>query len=164
MVQIPFEVITKVSNRIFKNRFDLFTGIDAILSVYENGIQLTFTRQPHAVIFFPISSLIYCASLRFSIIENDQTNLISPINWRFMPLDSSTTNYEDKHPPLFCSTIRRTQILPGDECHCFITKSSDASIALVRTITEIYANLQPGTLCLKAPVFYQVKNLVFFSN
>jgi hypothetical protein len=138
----------------------LIKGIDAVLSVYDNGVQLAFTRQPHAVIFFPISSLIYCASLRFSIVENDQTKPTSIIDWRFMPLDRLTIN-ENKHPPLFCAAIRRTQIMPGDECHCFITKSPDAAIALVQTISQVYATLQPGTKCFKSPIFYQVKNFYF---
>ncbi len=135
--------------------FCLIQGIDAVLSVYDNGVQLAFTRQPHTVIFFPINSLIYSASLRFSIIENDQTKPSSPVDWRFMPLDTIINN-ENKHPPLFAIVVQRTQILSGEECHCFITKSADAAIALVRTISEAYANLRPGTKCLKSPIFYQV--------
>jgi hypothetical protein len=135
----------------------LIKGIDAVLSVYDNGVQLAFTRQPHAVIFFPISSLIYCASLRFSIIENDQTKSAAIVDWRFMPLDTIINN-ENKHPPLFCVSVKRTQILQGNECHCFITKSTNAAIALVETITQVYANFQPEITCLKSPIFYQVKN------
>jgi hypothetical protein len=77
-----------------------------------------------------------------------------------MPIDTITNN-ENKHPPLFCAVIQRTQFLSGDECHCFITKSPDAATALVGTISQIYANVKPGTKCLKSPVFYQVKNLNF---
>lgn len=127
-------------------------GIDAILSIYDNGIQLTFARQPHVVIFFPISSLIYCASLRFSVVENDQTSLI---DWRFVTLDSTEPN-QSKHPPLFCAVIQRTQILTGDECHCFLTKSDDAALALVRTISEVYGNLPPTMKSFRSPIFYQV--------
>jgi hypothetical protein len=131
-------------------------GIDSVLSIYDNGIQLTFARQPHVVIFFPISSLIYCASLRFSIIENDQTSLI---DWRFITLDS-TEQYQHKHPPLFCAVIQRTQILSGDECHCFITKSDDTALALVRTISEVYAKLPTNIKPLRSPIFYQVNYLI----
>jgi hypothetical protein len=74
-----------------------------------------------------------------------------------MPLDT-TTNYENKHPPLFALVIQRTQILLGEECHCFITKSTDAAVTLVRTISEVYANLRSITKCLKSPIFYQVEN------
>jgi hypothetical protein len=130
-----------------------FKGIDSILSIYDNGIQLTFARQPHVVIFFPLSSLIYCASLRFSIIENDQTSLI---DWRFITLDS-TEPIQSKHPPLFCAVLQRTQILTGDECHCFLTKSADAALALVRAVSEVYANLQSNIRPLRSPIFYQVK-------
>jgi hypothetical protein len=81
-----------------------------------------------------------------------------------MPLDNTITDNENKHPPLFCAVIERTQILSGDECHCFITKSSDAAIALVETISKIYANVKPGTKCLKSPIFYQVENSNFVLN
>jgi hypothetical protein len=141
-------ILSKYSNS------SCFKGIDSIISIYDNGIQLTFARQPHVVIFFPLSSLIYCASLRFSIIENDQTSLI---DWRFITLDS-TEPIQSKHPPLFCAVVQRTQILSGDECHCFITKSDDAALALVRAISEVYANLQANIKPLRSPIFYQVEN------
>lgn len=104
------------------------------------------------MIFFPISALIYCASLRFSVVEDDQT---SSIDWRFITLDATLT-HESKHPPLFALVVHRTQILGGDECHCFITKNDDAALALVRTISDVYANLPPLTKPLKSPLFYQV--------
>ncbi|CAF2077689.1 unnamed protein product [Rotaria magnacalcarata] len=127
-------------------------GIDAILSIYENGMQLAFARQPHTVIFFPISSLLYCASLRFSIVESDH---ISSIDWRFITLDT-TVKSQSNHPPLFCAVVQRTQIVPGDECHCFITKSDDAALALVRTISEVYATLKNNVKPFKSPIFYQL--------
>jgi hypothetical protein len=122
------------------------------LSIYDNGIQLTFARHPHAVVYFPLSSLIYCASLRFSIIEND---------WRFATLDS-TIKTSGKHPPLFCAVVQRTQILSGDECHCFITKDDDAALILVKIISEVYGNLQLNVKPLKSPIFYQVENRMIF--
>lgn len=75
-----------------------------------------------------------------------------------MPLDSLTFN-DSKHPPLFCIVVQRTLILPSDECHCFITKNSEAALTLVRIISQVYANLniKSGTRCLKSPIFYQVK-------
>lgn len=129
-------------------------GIDSVLSIYENGIQLTFARQPHVVIFFPISSLIYCASLRYSIVENEQ-NQTSFIDWRFVTLDSTEPN-QSRHPPLFCAVVQRTQILTGDECHCFLTKNDDAALALVRTISEVYGRLPPTIKSQRSPIFYQV--------
>lgn len=74
-----------------------------------------------------------------------------------MPLDAITNN-KNKHPPLFCVVTQRTQILPGNECHCFITKSSDSALTLIQTITKVYSNLRPGVKCLKSPIFYQVNN------
>lgn len=151
MERTPLAVIL-LSRQEEKHRSCCFQGIDSVLSIYENGIQLTFARQPHTVIFFPISSLIYCASLRFSVVEDDQT---SSIDWRFITLDA-TLNHASKHPPLFALVVHRTQILTGDECHCFITKNDDAALALVRTISEVYASLPPLTKPLRSPIFYQV--------
>ena len=134
--------------------------------MYDNGIQLEFTRQPRVAIFFPLTSLIYCASVRFSIVENEQTKLTSSVDWRFMPLDALSTT-DNKHPPLFCALAQRTNILPGDECHCFITKSTESALTLVQTITQAYTNLKPGTKCLKSPLFYQVRKnsfLIFFND
>ena len=128
-------------------------GIDSILSIYDNGIQLTFLRQPYVVIFFPLSSLIYCASLRYSIVENDQT---STTDWRFITLDSSEPS-SSKHPPLFCAVVQRTQILLADECHCFLTKNATDALTLVRTISEVYANLPMNIKPLRSPIFYQVE-------
>ena len=133
-------------------------GIDAALSIYENGIQLAFTRQPHAVVFFPITSLLYCASVRFSIVTNNQN---SSIDWRFLPLDPMAPNQDNKHPPLFCVVTHRTNAVPGDECHCFITKSVDASLALVRSVTEIYTTIKSITEYARCPIFYQVNHRVF---
>lgn len=127
-------------------------GIDSILSIYDNGIQLTFLRLPHLVIFFPLSSLIYCASLRFSIVENDQT---SNIDWRFNTLDSPEPS-SSKHPPLFCAVVQRTQILLADECHCFLTKNASDALTLVRIISEVYAKLPMNIKPIRSPIFYQV--------
>ena len=131
-----------------------FAGIDAILSIYDNGLQLTFARQPHTVIFYPIASLIYCASLRYSVIENEQD---ASIGWRFTTLDAMSEN-SSKHPPLFCAVLQRTNMLAGDECHCFITKTDDAALTLVRTISEVYANLpsSSSSRANRSPLFYQV--------
>jgi hypothetical protein len=156
MEQIQFKVINQT---LFQTILSFYSkGIDSILSIYDNGIQITFARQPHVVIFFPISSLIYCASLRFSVVENDQTSLI---DWRFITIDS-TIQTQSKHPPLFCAVVHRTQILTGDECHCFITKTANAANALVLTISQVYGNIKSPTTCLKSPIFYQVKNHIVF--
>jgi hypothetical protein len=131
----------------------LFVGIDAILSIYDNGIQLAFVRQEHTVIFYPLSSLIYCSSLRFAIVENPTT---STVDWRFMTLDSLASAEPSKHPPLFCIVVQRTQVVAADECHCFITKTEQAALTLVRVIAKIYGDLSTNHSPRKSPIFYQV--------
>ncbi|CAF2716739.1 unnamed protein product [Rotaria sp. Silwood2] len=127
-------------------------GIDAVLSIYDNGIQLSFARQPHTVIFYPISALIYCASLRFSVVEYDQA---SSIDWRFVTLDPTIKN-QSKHPPLFCFVVQRTLVTSGDECHCFVAKDDNSALALVRTISEVYMKVKPNVTPIKSPIFYQL--------
>lgn len=112
------------------------------------------------MIFFPISSLVYCASVRFTIIESEHSKASSFVDWRFMPLDE-INHYDNKHPPLFCAVVRRTHFLPGEECHCFITQSLDSAMAIVHTISQIYANSRPNIPHLKSPIFYQVKWLIY---
>ncbi|CAF1215279.1 unnamed protein product [Rotaria sp. Silwood1] len=145
-IQEPF------SHRYPVDGTNVAQGIDAVLSIYDNGIQLTLARQPHTVIFYPISALIYCASLRFSAVEYDQT---SSIDWRFAKLDP-TVKSQSKHPPLFCFVVQRTILVSGDECHFFVTKDDDSALALVRTISEVYANLKPNVTPIKSPIFYQL--------
>ena len=110
---------------------------------------MTFVRHPHVAIFYPLTSLIYCASLRFSIVRNTQT---SSIDWRFLPLDSDLS----KHPPLFCLVVKRTQVVPADECHCFITKTDQAALDLVQIVSEIYGKLPDHLPNWKSPIFYQL--------
>ncbi|CAF0904645.1 unnamed protein product [Adineta ricciae] len=133
-------------------------GVDGVLSVFENGVQLTFTRQSEAAVFFPISSLVYCASLRFTVIRNDRTKPKGSIYWRFMPLEAASTG-ENKHPPLFCAVFQRTHILPGDECHCFITKTAESALALVQAMSRIYKSMQSDFKSSKSPIFYQLDHL-----
>jgi hypothetical protein len=126
------------------------SGIDALLTLFDNGLQLSFVRQPNVVIFYPLSSLIYCASIRFTLVDGDAS---SGIGWRFLPLDRVAPN---RHPPLFCAVVRRTQIVNGDECHCFITKNEQAALALVSHIAQIYDRLPDPIRLLRSPMFYQV--------
>lgn len=128
-----------------------------MLSVYENGIQLSFTRQPEAAVFFPITSLMYCASLRFSIVGKEHTKPTAKVHWRFSPLDSLSRD-ENKHPPLFCAVTQRTHLLAGEECHCFITKTIESALALVRMTSRVYAKVRTDFKSPRAPVFYQVSN------
>ena len=139
------------------------SGIDAVLSIYHNGIQIVFARQAHVALFYPLASLIYCACIRYAIVEHEQG---AALDWRFVPIDA-TNPTQSKHPPLFAAVMERTQIQSGDECHCFITKNDDAALALVRTISDIYADLSVETKLLKSPIFYQVgdnRSSMFFNE
>lgn len=114
---------------------------------------MVFARQAHVALFYPLASLIYCASVRYAIVEHEKSSLL---DWRFVTIDAADST-QTKYPPLFATVMQRTQIQSGDECHCFITKNDDAALALVRTISEIYADLSAETKLFKSPIFYQVR-------
>lgn len=110
---------------------------------------MTFVRHPFVALFYPLSSLIYCGALRFTLVKDSQR---STVDWRFLPLDSQTS----KHPPIFCAVFQRTELVPADECHCFITKNDQEATILVETIGSIYRNLPENSFFRKSPIFYQL--------
>ena len=133
-----------------------FLGIEAWLSVYDNGLQLQFARDPSVVLFYPIRSLIYCASIRFA--TRTQTGAEFPNGWRFVPLDSpAAARMENtRNPPLLAVTFRRTRHLPVDECHSFVTKTRQAALALVQACFSAYQATVPHQDCSKVPLYFKV--------
>ncbi|CAF0971371.1 unnamed protein product [Adineta ricciae] len=135
---------------------EVVRGIEAWLSVYDNGLQLQFARDPSVVLFYPIRSLIYCASIRFA--TRTQTGAEFPNGWRFVPLDSpAAARMENtRNPPLFAVTFRRTRHLPVDECHSFVTKTRQAALALVQACFSAYQATVPHQDCSKVPLYFKV--------
>ncbi|CAF1047198.1 unnamed protein product [Didymodactylos carnosus] len=135
---------------------DTVRGIEAWLSVYENGLQLQFACDPSVVLFYPIRSLVYCASIRFA--TRTQTGAQFPSGWRFVPLDSpAAARVENtQNPPLYCSIFRRTRHLPVDECHCFVTKTRQAALALVQACFSAYQATSTQQDCSKVPLYFKV--------
>ncbi|CAF4894430.1 unnamed protein product [Rotaria sp. Silwood1] len=135
---------------------EVVRGIEAWLSIYDNGLQLQFARDPSVVLFYPIRSLVYCASIRFA--TRTQTGAEFPNGWRFVPLDSpAAARIENtRNPPLFAVTFRRTRHLPVDECHCFVTKTRQAALALVQACFSAYQTTVPQQDCSKVPLYFKV--------
>ncbi|CAF1232629.1 unnamed protein product [Rotaria sordida] len=135
---------------------EVVRGIETWLSIYDNGLQLQFARDPSVVLFYPIRSLVYCASIRFA--TRTQTGAEFPNGWRFVPLDSpAAARMENtRNPPLFAVTFRRTRHLPVDECHCFVTKTRQAALALVQACFSAYQATVPQQDCSKVPLYFKV--------
>ncbi|CAF2966861.1 unnamed protein product [Rotaria sp. Silwood2] len=135
---------------------EVVRGIEAWLSIYDNGLQLQFARDPSVVLFYPVRSLVYCASIRFA--TRTQTGAEFPNGWRFVPLDSpAAARMENtRNPPLFAVTFRRTRHLPVDECHCFVTKTRQAALALVQACFSAYQATVPQQDCSKVPLYFKV--------
>ena len=133
-------------------------GVEAWLAVYDNGLQLQFARDPSVVVFYPIRSLVYCASIRFA--TRTQTGAAYPNGWRFVPLDSpAAARMENtRNPPLFAVTFRRTRHLPVDECYCFVTKTRQAALALVQACFSAYQATEPQQDCSKVPLYFKVNH------
>ena len=139
-------------------------GIEAWLAIYENGLQLQFAKDPSVVVFYPIRSLVYCASIRFA--TKTQTGADFPNGWRFVPLDSpAAARVENtRNPPLFAATFRRTRHLPVDECFCFVTKTKQAALALVQACFSAYQATLPEQDCSKVPLYFKVCKKLFFQT
>lgn len=79
------------------------------LSVWSNGLLLEYVDgdQKTETAFHPISSLHYCAAVRY---VNVTGYAIEGGGERFLPLDSPFANNDDssQHPPIFAAIFRRT--------------------------------------------------------
>lgn len=118
-------------------------GIDAWLSVWSNGILLEYIQgekdRKEAKSFFPISTLHYCAAVRFVLINNYEGTGTSVK--KFIPLDSSFAEIsKDMHPPIFAAILRRTTGVKVLECHAFICRNATAANALVRCCFHSFAS------------------------
>ncbi len=137
------------------NKFSL--GIEAWLSIDENGLQIQFVSDPTVVLYYPIRSLVYCASVRFA--TQTETDDSFPNGWRFVPLDSPDANLIEnmQNPPLFTVTFYRTRHLPMDECHCFVTKTKQIALELVQACSNAYQTTYSEQDCSKVPLYFKVK-------
>ncbi|KAL7673028.1 hypothetical protein ACOME3_007901 [Neoechinorhynchus agilis] len=96
---------------------------------------------------------MYCASVRF--IPSRQSSSLNNAKGRFVPLDSSAAarHEGDGHPPIFCIVFRRTRNVPGDECHCFITKTKQSALVLVQACFAGYTRTGQFQNIAKAPLY-----------
>lgn len=135
-------------------------GIEAWLSVDQNGLQIQFASDPSVMLYYPIRSLVYCASVRFA--TRTETEEQFPNGWRFVPLDSPDANITEnmQNPPLFTVTFHRTRQLPMDECHCFVTKTKQIAMALVGACSNAYQGTDSEQDCSKVPLYFKVKRKI----
>ncbi|XP_074642309.1 uncharacterized protein LOC141899733 [Tubulanus polymorphus] len=125
----------------FRERYisiDDTQGIDSRLIVYSNGIQLQYVSAPQTVIWFPISSLRVGAAVKCVNAVRDSS---AEVVHRFVAMDALTPNANVKSPPMFGLITRRIRGIKVLECHCFITKSDEAAMALVNCCTQAYESI-----------------------
>ncbi len=132
-------------------------GIEAWLSIDQNGLQIQFVSDPSVMLYYPIRSLVYCASVRFATRTVAEEPF--PNGWRFVPLDNPDADLDEnmQNPPLFTVVFHRTRELPMDECHCFVTKTKQVALALVVACSDAYQGTDPGQDCSKVPLYFKVK-------
>ncbi|CAF0923503.1 unnamed protein product [Adineta steineri] len=140
------------------NGEDTVCGLEAWLSIDENGLQIQFISDPSVTLYYPIRSLAYCASIRFA--KRSHTGNKSSNDWRFVSLDAPEANHinNSQNPPLFAVTFRRTRQLPGDECHCFVTKTKHAALELVEACFRAYHRADPKQDCSKVPLYFKLNS------
>jgi hypothetical protein len=140
---------------------DYFIGIEAWLSIDEHGLQVQFARDPSVILYYPIRSLVYCATIRFA--TRTETGDKFPNGWRFVPLDypEATLTQNTQNPPLFAVTFHRTRHLPVDECHCFVAKTKQSALALVQACYNAYQMTDSEQDCSKVPLYFKVTKKKF---
>ncbi|CAM4762155.1 unnamed protein product [Rotaria magnacalcarata] len=133
-------------------------GAEAWLSIDENGLQIQFLSDPSHLLYYPIRSLVYCASVRF--VERSETRDKYSHDWRFVPLDYPEASYiENTHnPPLFVANFQRTRLLPTDECHCFVIKTVQTAVTLVQACSSAYGIADSEQDCSKVPIYFEIKD------
>ncbi|TKR64138.1 hypothetical protein L596_024720 [Steinernema carpocapsae] len=122
-----FELIALVLY-LSKATFNIFCS----LSVYSNGLLIEYVEgeKKTETAFFPITSLHYCAAVRFADVRG---YAVEGGGVRFLPLDSPFAQMPDSnHPPIFAAIFRRTTGVKVLECHAFICTNEKAANALVR--------------------------------
>jgi len=83
----------------------------------------------------------------------------SPNGWHFVPLDhpEATLDENTQHPPLFVVNFHRTRHLPMDECHCFVAKTKQTALELVKACYNAYQATDFEQNCSKVPLYFKVK-------
>ncbi|CAF4414066.1 unnamed protein product, partial [Rotaria sp. Silwood2] len=133
-------------------------GIEAWLSVDASGLQIQFVSDPSIMIYYPIRSLVYCASVRF--VTRTTTGDKIRNGGRFVPLDSPEAHHigNIRNPPLFAITFQRTRHLPVDECHCFVLKSKQVALDLVQACYDAYETTDSRQDCSKVPLYFKINH------
>jgi len=109
-------------------------GIDAWVTAFSSGLLLSYTNDNNSSIWFPISNLILCASVKCQPRTDPTTGATVAT---FIPLDSEEAK-QTTHPPIFTCIIRRPMGVKVLECHSFICKTERAAMALVHACTHAY--------------------------
>lgn len=133
-------------------------GIEVSIIIDDQSLQIQFVSDPTIVLYYPIRSLVYCASIRFATETRSKRKFTN--GYRFIPLDKPDASLamNTQHPPLFSVVFQRTRHSPMNECHSFIVKTKQIAFALVRACADAYNQTDEEQECSKVPLYFQVKN------
>ncbi|CAF0868011.1 unnamed protein product [Adineta ricciae] len=131
-------------------------GIEAWLSIDENGLQIQFRDDPSMMLYYPLRSLVYCASVRY--VKHSKSNGRSSNGYRFVSLEDPETDLiqNARNPPIFAVTLQRTRHLPVNECHCFVTKTKNAALELVEACFDAYQSTDSDQDLSKTPLYFKI--------
>lgn len=105
------------------------SGVEAVLSVMPTGLQMQYLKDSSSVMWFPISTLTFCAAVRCIQLLTRAGQRVP----RFVSLNSPAAGgvYSQK-PVIFAAITRRTKGRKFLECHSFICKSTRDAVNLVQ--------------------------------
>ncbi|XP_045174028.2 SR-related and CTD-associated factor 4-like [Mercenaria mercenaria] len=131
-------------------------GIDAIISITNDNIQMQYVNEPDHIVQFPISSLTLCAAVRCVSTVNTATGEKGA---KFVSLNDPLAGGENSNrPAIFTAMTRRTQGRKVLECHGFICASPKDALNLVKCASIAGKNYkQNGTIKSNKPT-YQTAN------
>ncbi|GAB1602187.1 uncharacterized protein LOC115224900 [Argonauta hians] len=118
-------------------------GVEAILSVMPTGVQMQYIGDSDSLVWFPISSLTFCAAVRCIHLLNKSRQKIP----RFVSLSSPVADgMNSQKPSIFTAIMRRTKGRKVLECHSFICSSAGEAIGLVQSAKIADRTSRNGTV------------------
>ncbi|CAC5381999.1 unnamed protein product [Mytilus coruscus] len=116
-------------------------AIETNLIILNTGLQIQFIEEPDAVVFFPISSLTFCAAVR-PVTEVNASS--GEVMTKFVSLNSELTAQNTKNPAIFTAITRHAD---GKtlECHGFICASDKDALDIVKATTMAHIRRRRNT-------------------
>ena len=118
------------------------TGIDAVLSVYNSGLLMTYVDDSSSSAWFPIRTLNVCAAVK-AVTSAPETTADVAERTVFASVDSPEVD-RNPTPPIFAAIMRRTRGIKVLECHAFVCRTSALAMTIVQACARAYDQMENG--------------------